>query len=445
VANRYAIKSGVWSDPTVWDGAVALPTSGDTVRPNTFTVTIDQDITVTELRNDASAPAAALGQFVVSSIPGGGRTITANLNAVGAVATGLVNVTATSGTLTVIGSCSGALSTGATAVTALNITGAGVTVNVTGTITGNSLATTSDSLGVVNVGAASVTLNVTGDVTGGVGTSGGRKPGIGISGSGSGMVVNVTGNVTGGAVSLSAGIFVHSAPPDLVILVDGNVTGGASGSGIYHNSVPVCDYHITGNVTGGSTASGYGLNLLGGTVDVLVEGNVTAGTGPAIGVGNGVTGGITIDGTTTAVTSVHAVTGTVTPSTSAVLVRPRGPAVDSATGYAAIYLPFIVWPALPAKSTMTIRGDAGFPTIGSAVSLTNFEDNGLPDPTDVRVGVTYGEDDTLVGLQEPALTAAQVWDYLLAEMDTPNSIGARLRDAATVATTGAQLAAALDR
>jgi hypothetical protein len=417
VANRYAIKSGVWSDPTVWDGAVALPTSGDTVRPNTFTVTIDQDITVTELRNDASAPAAALGQFVVSSIPGGGRTITANLNAVGAVATGLVNVTATSGTLTVIGSCSGALSTGATAVTALNITGAGVTVNVTGTITGNSLATTSDSLGVVNVGAASVTLNVTGDVTGGVGTSGGRKPGIGISGSGSGMVVNV----------------------------NGNVTGGASGSGIYHNSVPVCDYHITGNVTGGSTASGYGLNLLGGTVDVLVEGNVTAGTGPAIGVGNGVTGGITIDGTTTAVTSVHAVTGTVTPSTSAVLVRPRGPAVDSATGYAAIYLPFIVWPALPAKSTMTIRGDAGFPTIGSAVSLTNFEDNGLPDPTDVRVGVTYGEDDTLVGLQEPALTAAQVWDYLLAEMDTPNSIGARLRDAATVATTGAQLAAALDR
>ena len=48
MANVYATKTGNWSDVTVWNTG-ALPTAADDVRPNGFTVTINQDITVTTL------------------------------------------------------------------------------------------------------------------------------------------------------------------------------------------------------------------------------------------------------------------------------------------------------------------------------------------------------------------------------------------------------------
>ena len=75
MANRYAVKSGNWSDVTVWDGGVSLPGAADSVWPNNFVVTIDQDVSVAELRNDASAPAAASGYF---TIIGNTRSITAS-------------------------------------------------------------------------------------------------------------------------------------------------------------------------------------------------------------------------------------------------------------------------------------------------------------------------------------------------------------------------------
>jgi hypothetical protein len=171
-------------------------------------------------------------------------------------------------------------------------------------------------------------------------------------------------------------------------------------------------------------------------------GNVTAGTARGVDVPSGWDdGAISVHGTTTAVASqnaVHVADG------SNYLVRLLGPTVDSSTGYAAVVAAFIIWAALPDKSTMTIRGDAGFPTVGSAIVLANIEDNGLPSPADVRAGLTYGPDDSLVGTRQPSATAADVWAHQLAEIDTPGSIGVRLKDAASVATTGAQIARALD-
>jgi hypothetical protein len=50
MAVRFAVKSGNYSDPTVWDNG-ALPLSDDNVYPNGFTVTIDQNVTVANLVN----------------------------------------------------------------------------------------------------------------------------------------------------------------------------------------------------------------------------------------------------------------------------------------------------------------------------------------------------------------------------------------------------------
>ncbi len=53
MATRFATATGNWSNTAIWDGGT-LPTSSDTVHPNGFTVTIDQDITIDGFNNNIS-------------------------------------------------------------------------------------------------------------------------------------------------------------------------------------------------------------------------------------------------------------------------------------------------------------------------------------------------------------------------------------------------------
>ena len=50
--NRWPIASGNWSDSAIWSGSI-IPTASDDVYANNRIVTIDQNITVTSLRNSA--------------------------------------------------------------------------------------------------------------------------------------------------------------------------------------------------------------------------------------------------------------------------------------------------------------------------------------------------------------------------------------------------------
>lgn len=75
MAERYAVATGNWSAVGTWDGGASLPTTGDTVHANTYTVTIDQDVTVGSIRTDAGATAVAGGTFTTS----GSRTINADV------------------------------------------------------------------------------------------------------------------------------------------------------------------------------------------------------------------------------------------------------------------------------------------------------------------------------------------------------------------------------
>jgi hypothetical protein len=62
----YAVKTGNWSDTTVWNTG-ALPTSADDVYPNTFTVTINQNFTVKSLSNTAATGVTAGGSFTFNA------------------------------------------------------------------------------------------------------------------------------------------------------------------------------------------------------------------------------------------------------------------------------------------------------------------------------------------------------------------------------------------
>jgi hypothetical protein len=160
MANVYAIKSGNWSDPTVWNGGT-LPVAGDNVRSNNFTVTINQSINVTDLRNDAQAPAVAGGGFQVT---GSGYTITATLSA-GTATIMTINM-ATTGSVTIVGNVNASLSTS----NANGITVAGsapTTINITGTIYGGSVGGSSGQAYGINNGNNNTTVNIIGDVYGG--------------------------------------------------------------------------------------------------------------------------------------------------------------------------------------------------------------------------------------------------------------------------------------
>jgi hypothetical protein len=494
MANRYAVATGNWSATGTWDGGT-LPAPGDTVRPNGFTVTIDQDLTGTNyiLTNNASAPAAANGGFVVSSIPGGGRTLNVTLNHAAAAASNiLLAVSATSGTLTINGSIDASESATSTAV---NITGAGCTVVINGDLVGS----VTNSSVCVGLAAANVTLTVVGNVTSGF-TNAAQC--ISIAAAATSATVTVTGNVTG-----NSGPAIQTAVSSSgTMTINGNLTGtnGSSSIGLYLFG-GTWQVTVNGNVLGSSQSGGSGNSLtvqaIGATSTVTVNGDVSGGAG-----GGGSTGGIrltsgatiaavTVNGNVTGGTSTApgilmpssnvtllTITGDVTATATApaigggvgfVAASPTGGAIDiQGDAVASTARPAQIVPASAIlrlqgdelvganghsavvaarrlhKSTGKVRRDfakaLSFPTISGTVSLTNFEDNGLPAEADVRLGTTYADDDTLTGTQHPALTAQAVWDALVADLDTPGSIGARLRDAATVASTGAQLAAALD-
>lgn len=140
MANRYAVASGNWSNAATWDGGT-LPQSGDTVRPNGYNVTVDQDFEVTEIRNDASSPAVSGGYFIIAA----GVTLTANLTG----KTGTL-VYATGANCIIVGECSGA-------------GGNAVYTNTTCTIVGNCSGNGSDCI-TFGVGT---NLHIIGDVIGG--------------------------------------------------------------------------------------------------------------------------------------------------------------------------------------------------------------------------------------------------------------------------------------
>lgn len=389
MANRYATKTGVWSDTTVWDGGT-LPGPGDVVRPNTFTVTIDQNITVGSLANSAAAPAAAGGSFVVSSITGT-RTLTCDISAAGS--TGGLAVSATSGTLDIVGTLVRAGSTN------LAINGA-CTVNLSGSVPG-----ASGSAPCVTVNAAA-TFRVGGNVTAGTNSSG-----HGINVTVGGALIEVTGDVRGGLSTSAIGVnFTHT---------------GTAGNLI-----------IGGNVYADVGAGAQGANA-GGTYNIDIAGEVRASN------------------------NTHGVN-----HTGNGLVRLGGPARGAANNTVAVYARRIVSAPSGSGVQWRIKDDAGSPAdANDAILVPDGQDENPPDEADVREGVTYGvglegtmavptASNVLVGVpvdhtvgtattSPTSVDPADVWDYLTASASVAGSMGARLRDAATVASTGEQIEAAL--
>ncbi len=271
MANRYAVANGNWSNTATWDGGT-LPAPGDDVRSNGFTVTVDQNITVLSIRNDAFAPAVLGGKFLVNST---GRVINCNIYA--------------------------------TSSDCLEASGFSGTINVNG----NGYATNTNGSAVI-VNGVNITINYTGDLYGGFVNSGGGAT------SNSGLRVvsgnfNFTGNAYARGGGYACGIYsnainsintftgnailnpsvlhqtasaLHTAGVNHVTVMNGiaecisNLTGELRCSAVY-NATGI----LYGNITAIGSPLGHGSGINGGTGVTLINKSINrTGLGALLGV-----------------------------------------------------------------------------------------------------------------------------------------------------------------
>jgi hypothetical protein len=463
MANARAIANGNWSSTSTWNGGT-LPGNGDTVYSNGFTVTIDQNVTIGDTNNPTiNAGSFVAGQYYQITFVGttSFTTIGASANTVGTIflSTGLGSGTGTAkalATLTTLTNTAAGATTGGggfTMSTAYNVnadlrggpshcltysaTTGTSTINNTNIIGGSS----ANIYGLLVSSTATATIN-TANVQS---SSGSVSSGIVLSGNGTINLSNAfisANNATAIANSSSSGT--------INIISCTNSGTGINGISVVNSSTGTINISNS-TVSGNSGAVGYS-NTSTGTVTITGS-TLTAGSGGAA-LNNTSTGTINCSTCTfTASTGANAVSST----NASADVRLSGSFYDAVNGYKAVYSPkwrLAVTP-LAARTRYALDGSSTY------VDMFTADNTGIaPAVGDVRFGVVYGSATgtcrvpaaasvaagVLVDVSSTGtavLTASAIWDTLTSSMTTSGSIGERLKNAATVATTGAQISSAL--
>ncbi len=272
---------------------------------------------------------------------------------------------------------------------------------------------------------------VTTNVNGGSGTT------VSLSGSSSASIV---GNIVLPGTSGIKGVASTSSGTLNII---GNITsstGGATNSSSTSNDGPGM-LVVTGSITGGSTATGYGLrNTSVGTV--LVVSNLLGGTGGAA-IDNSSTGTAIIVGNVVATSATNAFVS----SNANAINKISGNIINNSNGTAAIYAARYVVDPVPTNSVIQYSNTNMFTTdslsafsmppvsaVRSGVSFANSTLTGtcrVPSANSVNIGVPV---DNTVGTA--FLTPATLFDASVASLTASDSLGARLKNSATVQSVG---------
>jgi hypothetical protein len=206
MAVKYAVATGNWSATSTWNGGT-LPSAGDDVYANGYTVSVDQDIEVNKISTEV-CPTTSVGggRFNVNT---SFKTIISNIIA------GTTYCVYTEGdiSLTIIGNIY------ASSVTAVAGSTHRCTINIIGNVYGGS---GSDSFGVRNYYNSNI--SVIGNVYGGTGKS---SYGVYLQ---NGGTLTVTGNITAG---LSYAIYVSTHQIGQSLTITGNVFASLNSSAVF--------------------------------------------------------------------------------------------------------------------------------------------------------------------------------------------------------------------
>ena len=403
--NRWPISSGNWSNAAIWSGSL-IPTASDDVFANNQVITIDQNIAVRSLQNGATGSAVAGGWYAISS----SIAITASIGLLtgtavaSIISNGMIQVV-TTGSVTISGSITRSGNSGAFVLNNINNGNITILGNIQGP--GQNLAN-----GPAVRNSANGTITVIGNLQGGS-TSGNHAIQNNTNGT-----INVTGNVTGGD------------------------TGGTTTNGIYNAAAGIVN--VTGNVLGGNPVNCWGIyNLSNGTINVT--GNVSAAAYPAI--YSTTPGVINIIGPIYAVAAQNAIQSTSTTATNIF----SGPFINSGSRNAIYCYNVRLYDDVTTRYTIGVSGSNDTISLLSPDQVT-----GIPSGSDVRFGTTYGLGSELTGsMQVPNPQSVSIgvavdntvgtaivkpedlWNYAVTALTASNSIGQRLANAATSASTAA--------
>ena len=414
MALRYAVASGNWSNTATWDGGT-LPTASDDVFSNGFTVTIDGTFTVLSIRNtlNAAAPViAAGGQFRFAN--NGNLTCTAAQAIFAGSTTPVLEMNLASGnTATFNGSVLTIASI--TSYNAIRLSSSGI-LNCNGNYSIDGTGSRS-ILSVTSTG----TLNIVGDVSS---TYAGGLTGVNTVSMAAAGTINITGNVTAStSTQLSSGTISVSSG---ILNITGNTTANTT-TAIYLPGAVT--YNQIGNVNASNVQPAI-FNLT-AAATISVTGIITAGTGaPAI------------------YSSFALITG----YSSGTYVKVSGNVINS-TNNMAVVAPRVTIDTNTSSWLFQISTGGNRTLYAAGVALGN------PATNNVRLGTVYGASNELTGtliVPSPSnvlqgvgtdatvgtllMTPADFWNYLISSGFTANSIGDRLQNASTVATTGGQIA-----
>ena len=443
-----AVKSGNWSDPTVWH-TNALPTSGDTVYSNNFTVTIDQDVLIGDTNNtlvNAGSFIAGCAYQVIEigstnfGAVGGSNVVGIYFIATGSgTGTGIAKTiaTLTNGSNTPAGAAAGggfASSIGGTINSWLRVT-TGTLLTLTGNnsffITGT-LKGGGGNIAIDNYITASI--DIVGDFDGTVSTATLLR-------NNNVCNCNITGNLYGNSYS-NTGTTFSNGPAITTITGDLDGTVGPSGAANAILSTDNGTVTLVGNIRGRlqSTNITY-MIVVSGTL--YVTGNIYAGVVRAtISVNSGailyIIGNVYANGASACFSSGFSAK-----------VYFLGSSFDYAlNGIKAFQVRALLNYGIPQTAVRQIAVD------GTSTMVTYYTvDNDVFDYaaiSDVRDGVSYANGNLVGTCKIPSpnnvtyntstdntvgtavLKPENVWDYLKNNIDTEGSIGERLKNAVTV-------------
>lgn len=401
MATYFARKSGNINAADVWattpsgtaSDVFSSFTNADTLMANSFTVTVNVNTTVLEVRNDTTGGATTGGSFSLSN----GITLTANIYALSASCATLAGTASA----TIIGAINGGSGTNGYGV---NMTGTG-TLTITGAITGGTGTT---SYGVYT--NSNSTINITGNVQSGTGSNA-----EGVKSDGAASIITITGNITGSVNAIGM-----SNRSNGTVTIIGTVTA-SSLNGAYNQGAGTMT--ITGTAIGAASVGA--VNNSTGTLTV-----VRAKGGPLAASLGGVSG------STNGSTSIEEIEyGDLGASPTAGCIR-----LTDKTSNVAVMYKFGA-----SKKTLTDPNASGLMPAASNVRFGTIYNGGnstgscyVPAASSVAYGVNV---DNTTGTA--ALTPAAVWDYLTSSVSTSGSIGERLKNCSTVASVGQALSNAL--
>ena len=469
MADVRATKNGNWSDPTVWNTG-ALPTTADSVFSNNFTVNVDTSFEVLSLNNISGTSITAGGTFNFNSGSISGSITGATPLSVGVA--NLITITHNTGDVSITTLNGYGLST-TTAVPVI-ADSCGGTFNLT--IPSLNLAVASNinnRILISKTGNGNLNLNSNLSITGiGDNTNNNRLLGI-LAGN-----VTVVGTLQGPPGNYSNPgstiITINQTSGNLKII--GNIPAPtATGAGTMRViSFSGTTFELTGSITGGSGIA-VGANI--SATNINISGSVIGGSAQnALSITSAAT--INITGSISAGSSAAAILSTgahILTHNGSLAASANSPAIIS-TNISAINI--LTGPFINNGNTMAVQAARMFLSTGSTswqftsdaigVSQSLFTADQIPaypSSSDVRLGTVYGSGSLTGTLAMPnplsvqfgvpvdnttgsavlttASLAEAIWNTPRSQLTVSGSIGERLQNVSTPATTGTQISSYL--